>query len=95
MSKKKKTTRGNPAVSNALSGQKPRGGWKPSTSVGSSTMVSRAPQRRRRLDWKKVLIILGAIILSGVFIVTTVLSTVPIFPEAPAPYNAPNVVQGQ
>ena len=95
MSKKKKTTRGNPAVNNALSGPKPRGGWKPSTSVGSAPVVSRAPQRRRMLDWKKALVVVGAVALVGIFVVTTVLSAVPVFPEAPAPYNAPDILQGQ
>jgi hypothetical protein len=89
MTKKKKVTRGNPAVNNALSGSKPRGGWKPSTSVGSASNASARPQRRAKANWKKALIVTGVVVLAAVFVLTTVLSTVPLFPEEAIPYRAP------
>lgn len=94
MTKKKKVTRGNPAANSVAIEKKPRGGWKPSTSVGSSSVAPKPAKRRNKFNWKKAFVLSVVVILAGVFVITTVLSTVPVFPEAPAPYNAPNVVQG-
>ena len=95
MSKKKKVSRGNPAAVTVGKAQKPRGVWKPSSSLNNAGGASKAVRSRKRFDMKKAFMVFGAILLAGVFVVTTVLATVPILPEEETPYNVPGVVQNK
>lgn len=90
MTKKKKVTRGNPA---AIPVTKTRGGWKPSSSLGKSSVAAKPVRKRTKPNWKKIFVLSTVVILAGVFVVTSVITAAPLFPEAPAPYNAPNVIQ--
>lgn len=95
MTKKKKITRGNPA---AVVQPKVRGGRKPSTSLGNSSVAVKPTATRhvrKKADWKKVSVIAIGVVLATVFIVTTVFATVPTMKQEQNPYNAPNVSQNQ
>lgn len=95
MSKKKKVTRGNPV---AVPDTKPRGGWKPSIRLGDETApkpqvakVSSKP-KRTKLNWKQLAAFLVVLFIGAALILSTLAVPSP-KPEAPAPYNAPNVIQ--
>lgn len=90
MSKKKKVTKGNPAVTVQ---PKVRGGWKPSVNLPGATVKAMAPVRREKFSWKKAIAIAVVVIVSGAITISSVISANPNFEQDSNPYNVPSVSQ--
>lgn len=97
MTKKKKVTRGNPAAPAVT--KAPRGGWKPSTGLGTTvtTPKSQVPKiakpKRAKLNWKQLAAVLIVLFIGAALILSTLAVPSP-QPEAPAPYNPQPITQG-
>lgn len=90
MSKKKKVTKGNPAL---VAQPKTRGGWKPSVSLPGSSIKAPAPVRREKFSWKKAIAVAVVVIVAGAIAISSAISANPNFGQNSNPYNVPNTSQ--